>query len=44
MSSSYNSRPRPAEILIDKGQVFKIREAETFEDLTRNQDIPEHLK
>ena len=44
MSSSYNSRPRPAEILINKGQVFKIREAETFEDLIRNQDIPEHLK
>ena len=44
MSSPYNSRPRPAEILIDKGQTFKIREGETFEDLTRNQKIPEHLK
>jgi len=44
MSSPYNSRPRPAEILIDKGQTFKIREGETFEDLTRNQEIPEHLK
>ena len=44
MSSQYNSRPRPAEILIDKSQAFKIRKAETFEDLTRNQEIPEHLK
>ena len=44
MSSSYNSRPRPAEILITQGQTYKIRKAETFEDLTRNQEIPEHLK
>ncbi len=44
MSSSYNSRPRSAEILIDKGRTFKIREGETFKDLIRNQEIPEHLK
>ncbi len=44
MSSPYNSRPRPAEILIYKGQTFKIREAETFEDLAKNQEIPDHLK
>jgi diaminopimelate decarboxylase len=44
MSSSYNSRPRSAEILIAQGQTFKIRRAETFEDLTTNQEIPEHLK
>jgi diaminopimelate decarboxylase len=44
MSSTYNSRPRPAEILINQGQIYKIREGETFEDLTKNQGIPEHLK
>jgi len=44
MSSSYNSRPRPGEILINKGRTFKIREGETFKDLVRNQEIPDHLK
>ncbi|MFX0081550.1 MAG: diaminopimelate decarboxylase [Candidatus Hodarchaeota archaeon] len=44
MSSSYNSRPRPAEILINKGETQKIREGETLEDLISNQKIPEHLK
>ncbi|MFW9824892.1 MAG: diaminopimelate decarboxylase, partial [Candidatus Thorarchaeota archaeon] len=44
MSSLYNSRPRPAEILISNGKTFKIREEETYEDLFRNQILPEHLK
>ncbi|MFW9896733.1 MAG: diaminopimelate decarboxylase, partial [Candidatus Thorarchaeota archaeon] len=44
MSSFYNSRPRPAEILINNGKTFKIREEETYEDLFRNQILPEHLK
>ncbi|MFX1313618.1 MAG: diaminopimelate decarboxylase [Promethearchaeota archaeon] len=44
MSSSYNSRPRPAEILINKGRTIKIRKEETYEDLIRNQEIPNHLK
>ena len=44
MSSSYNSRPRPAEILITQGETHIIRKAETFEDLNRNQQIPKHLK
>jgi diaminopimelate decarboxylase len=43
MSSLYNSRPRPAEILINDGQTFKIREEEGFDDLIRNQKIPDHL-
>jgi diaminopimelate decarboxylase len=43
MSSLYNSRPRSAEILISNGQLFKIREEEGFEDLIRNQKIPDHL-
>ncbi len=44
MSSSYNSRPRSAEFLINKGKVYKIRNNETFEDLLRDQIIPDHLK
>ncbi|TFF86040.1 MAG: diaminopimelate decarboxylase [Promethearchaeota archaeon] len=44
MSSSYNSRPRPAEILISKGKSYLIRKAETYEDLLRTQTIPNHLK
>jgi diaminopimelate decarboxylase len=44
MSSNYNSRPKPAEILIIDGNLFQIREAETYQDLLRNQIIPDHLK
>ncbi|MFX1365240.1 MAG: diaminopimelate decarboxylase [Promethearchaeota archaeon] len=44
MSSPYNSRPRPAEILINDGKTFKIRREETFDDLLRTQSVPEYLK
>ncbi len=44
MSSSYNSRPRPAELLINDGNIFKIRHEETFDDLIRNQIVPDYLK
>ncbi|MFT6809637.1 MAG: diaminopimelate decarboxylase [Saprospiraceae bacterium] len=37
MSSNYNSRYRPAEILIYNGQDYLIRERETMDDLLRNQ-------
>ncbi|GAB5565886.1 MAG: diaminopimelate decarboxylase [Winogradskyella sp.] len=37
MASNYNSRYRPAEVLIHKGQAHLIRKRETFEDITRNQ-------
>jgi diaminopimelate decarboxylase len=37
MSSNYNSRPRPAEVLIVNGQAKLIRQRETFEDILRNQ-------
>jgi diaminopimelate decarboxylase len=37
MASNYNSRLRPAEVLVHEGRHFLIRERETFEDLTRNQ-------
>jgi diaminopimelate decarboxylase len=37
MASNYNSRYRPAEVLVYKGKDFLIRERETIEDLLRNQ-------
>lgn len=37
MASNYNSRYRPAEVLIDGKDVRLIREREDFEDLTRGQ-------
>lgn len=37
MSSNYNSRKRPAEVLIYNGKDYLIRERESFEDLLRNQ-------
>ncbi len=41
MASNYNSRLRPAEILIWEGKALKIRNRERFEDLIRNQEIHE---
>lgn len=37
MSSNYNSRLRPAEVMVVNGQAKLIRERETFEDLLRHQ-------
>lgn len=37
MSSNYNSRFRPAEVLVYKGKAHLIRKRETMEDLLRNQ-------
>jgi diaminopimelate decarboxylase len=44
MSSWYNSRPRAAEILLSRGNVYKIREAESYDDLIKNQILPDYLK
>jgi len=37
MSSNYNSRPRPAEVLIWNGEAKLIRRAETLDDIMRKQ-------
>lgn len=37
MASNYNSRFRPAEVLVHNGKHYLIRERETLEDLLRNQ-------
>ncbi|MFW9847448.1 MAG: diaminopimelate decarboxylase [Candidatus Thorarchaeota archaeon] len=44
MSSNYNSRPRPAEVLIHDGKSEIIREREGLEDLEAGQQIPERLR
>ena len=41
MSSNYNSRVRPAEVLWYEGKGHLIRQRETFEDIVRNQVILE---
>jgi diaminopimelate decarboxylase len=43
MSSQYNSRPRPAEVLVNDGQAEIIREAETVTDLIHHQKVPVRL-
>lgn len=43
MASNYNSRPRPAEVLLLNGSPHLIRKRETIEDLTRLQLIPEEI-
>ena len=37
MTSNYNSRYRPAEVLVYKGTDYLIRQRETFEDILNNQ-------
>ncbi|MTI89005.1 MAG: diaminopimelate decarboxylase [Balneolaceae bacterium] len=37
MASNYNSRVRPAEVLIREGKMHLVRKRETYEDLVRNQ-------
>ena len=40
MSSNYNSRPRPPEVLVDGERFFVIRERESWEDLVAKEVIP----
>lgn len=44
MASHYNSRPLPAEILVNDGNATVVRKAETYDDLFRNQIIPDYLQ
>jgi len=39
MASNYNSRYRPAEVLVKDGKDYLIRERETIEDLLRGQNL-----
>jgi diaminopimelate decarboxylase len=40
MSSNYNTRPRPAEVLVKGRRHFLVRERETLKDVTRGERIP----
>jgi diaminopimelate decarboxylase len=44
MASNYNSRPRPAELMVINGEVKLIRTAETYKDLIRGEKIIKELK
>lgn len=41
MASNYNSRYRPAEVLVKNGKGYLIRQRETIEDLLRGQELVE---
>ena len=43
MASNYNSRPRPAEILVKGNEFSLIRSRETLDDLMRGEEIPEFI-
>jgi diaminopimelate decarboxylase len=44
MSSNYNSRPRPAEILVSNDKFEVIRSRETYDDLLRGERVPDFLR
>ncbi|GMT47571.1 MAG: diaminopimelate decarboxylase [bacterium] len=43
MSSNYNSRPRPAEVLVKGSEHYITRKRETYRDLVRGEMIPDFL-
>ncbi|MBW2094538.1 MAG: diaminopimelate decarboxylase [Deltaproteobacteria bacterium] len=43
MSSTYNSRPRVAEVMVRGDHFYSIRKRETYEDLVRGEEIPDFL-
>ncbi len=43
MSSSYNSRPRVAEVMVKGSEFFTIRERENYDDLIRGEKVPRWL-
>lgn len=43
MSSTYNSRPRVAEVMV-KGDIYRvIRKRETYEDLVKGEEVPDFI-
>ena len=40
MASNYNARRRPAEVVVENGEVYVARERETVDDLVRGERIP----
>ncbi|MFP3220625.1 MAG: diaminopimelate decarboxylase, partial [Candidatus Marsarchaeota archaeon] len=44
MSSNYNARPRPAEVVVSGGEHALARRREGLEDLVRGNDVPGIVK
>lgn len=44
MASTYNSRPRVAEVMVKGDKLYVVREREAFEDLVRGERIPPFLE
>jgi diaminopimelate decarboxylase len=44
MSSTYNSRPKVAEVMVDGKKFSLVRKRETYADLLRGETIPEFIK
>lgn len=44
MSMNYNRLPRPAMVLVKDGKVEIILKRETYQDIIRNDVVPDHLK
>jgi diaminopimelate decarboxylase len=44
MASNYNTRPRPAEVMVDGDSFYVVRERETLDDLIRGESVPAMLQ
>jgi diaminopimelate decarboxylase len=44
MSSTYNSRPRVAEVMVNGTKFALVRKRETYADLLRGESIPEFIR
>ena len=43
MASNYNSRPRPAEVMVKGGRHYLTRPRETIEDVIGREEVPDFL-
>jgi diaminopimelate decarboxylase len=39
MSSNYNTRPRAAEVMVDRGEAHLVRARESMDDLLRGESL-----
>ena len=44
MSSNYNSRPRPAEVMVNGREFFVVKERETLKDMVKGERVPKFLE
>jgi len=44
MSSNYNSRPRPSEVMAIRGKFYVVRRRETYRDLVKGESVPGVLR